>query len=367
MAEKLSVIILPDWISVSRETILRAALYFDEVYLDAFLPQINRGAQPDGSMSLKFSHFSVVDSELKDLAKAGVLQNVPQDAEHIITELSSRKLSLSVRKAVADSMIQGTSLLSASLLEIAATGVTGEIKVTAPYQFRITDPADLDDSRVELGICLHLASLSKMIGVCLGSDIRPLVDRPEHARLISQLAKEFPSVSNALGIEIPSFESKHSAVALKVLEDSLPDLRPRAAEDLLALRDEMKSELIAFRTEIAKLATTITSEIWEDGFEYEVEQLVARDVRPSIQLLKRRLGSPSKRMIKHLVSDWKSIATTTSVPLAAWLMNGASLPWAILGGASAGLGVAALKAKVEEWSMRSESAFTLILEAQKRL
>ncbi len=48
-------------------------------------------------------------------------------------------------------------------------------------------------------------------------------------------------------------------------------------------------------------------------------------------------------------------------------MQSAQLPWAILGGLSAGLGLAALKAKVEEWSTKGDSAFTFVIEAERRL
>lgn len=67
-----------------------------------------------------------------------------------------------------------------------------------------------------------------------------------------------------------------------------------------------------------------------DSFEYEVQEIVARDVIPSIEQLKRRLASPPKRVVKHLVSDWQAIVTGVGVPLSVWLMTGVTLPWSIL-------------------------------------
>lgn len=261
MAKKLKVITLPDSTSVSRETILRAALYFDEVYLPCFVPTDTKVL--DGSLKVTISPFPWMYKELRVLQDAGVLRDVPlTNSPNPVESFSSRELSISLREAVAKSMKQGTSLFAACYLSISPPGAVPaeKIELQIPYQFTIDDPSYIDDPKVELAICLHLVSFFQMLGFCADGEIKSLVDHPEHARLFTYLAKEFPAVARALGIEIPSFEAKHTGVALKILEDCLPDLRPGSAEDILVLREAMKDELAFFRAEVGRLATTISSQ-----------------------------------------------------------------------------------------------------------
>ena len=231
----------------------------------------------------------------------------------------------------------------------------------------INDLADIDPS-IEMAFILHIISFLRMLSACSTGKAIPLTNNSAHSDLLTELANYFPTVARVLGArDISSLIPKQNAIAIKVLEETLPNLEVSNAQDILYLREEMKDELLAFRVETGRLATAIESQPWEPNFQKEVEILIAKEVQPSLISLKRRLQNPSKRMLAHLVSDWKSIATSASVPISAIVMTNASLPLSILAGVATGVGIAAIKTKVEEWNSKQESCFTFLMEAAKCL
>src|SRR5262249_41637712 len=152
-----------------------------------------------------------------------------------------------------------------------------------------------------------------MLEVCSDGNASPLVSNAAHVNLLRELAKEFPSIANALGFKGASaLLTKQHSMAMKILEETLPSVEVVNPVDILYLRDEMKDELLSFRTEVGRLTTMIESEPWEKNFQREVEAIVAKEVKPTFDQLRRRLTYPSKRMLSHLVSDWKSIATSAT-------------------------------------------------------
>lgn len=371
-----SVVALPDAWSLSTQTILKAALYFDEIYLESFFPVLDRTSMEGESLVFVARPWLSDDPDLAELRSANVIRPVPPSTPFIVTSFSTEELSSSLQQAISESLRDSSSLLVASTLSIfqafqafqasqAASAVTTTIR--PPFSYSPKDPKNLDSPEFRFAICLHLLTVFRQLGVCASRAASPLLGGRPQASLLEALAREFPSVAKALGIQDSALLPKTSAVGMEVLRATLPDIRVRDPRGILALRDELKDELMAFRAELGRLSTEISSNPWDLEFQRELEVLVAREVQPAIARLNSRLAKPSRRILKHLVSDWQAIAAGAVVPLSVFLISNATLPWAILGGVSAGLGIAALKAKVEEWSAKSESAFAFLFEARKRL
>lgn len=371
MKNKLSVFTVPDAIAVSDSTILQAALYFDEIYVNSFYP-ILRGRDSEThalEYEIKPAPLTPILSSLQD---AGVVKRLSTDqlfkGKVFPVDLSSRKLPLSIRREIAESLEGGADFLTSFFLSSLGSELEKKITLPLPYCFSIEDPSSLENSKFELAICTHLTTIFGMLELGLSKSLTPLCGRKAHVATLMALAKEFPKVAKALRMEnASSLLHKQNVFAQRILEDTLPEVRVKHPEDILYLRDELNDELQAFRTEVARLSTELSSSPWEQTMEEEMQRLIATNVKPAIMELRRRLGKPSKRLLKHLVSDWEAIAGSATVPITAIVMTNAQLPWALLAGVSAGLSIAALKAKVEEWSIKAESTFTFLIEAGARL
>ncbi len=372
MTQKLQVIALPD-AACAAPAILHACLYFDEVYLEAFAPselQLLPDEKPFGSLQLKLKP-ARLDPSLNPLLDAEVVRRLSTGNKTIAAPssaalcFSSRELPLELREAIAASLGQGTDILTAALFSLANKH---RPPVRLPRRLSFSDPSNLDDPSFELAICTHVASTTAIFALGQSNSFTPFVAHKAHARLLSAMAESFPSIARAFGVESPELLSiRHATLAQTILQEFLPDVRVKAAEDILALREELKTELSRFRAEVGRLSTILRNEPWADGLRVEIETLMMREVRPAVADLRNRLAKPTQRIVKHLVSDWKTLASGSALSLAAVLMPNVQLPCAILGGISAGIGVAALKAKVEEWSTKSDSAFTFVLEVEKKL
>jgi hypothetical protein len=92
-----------------------------------------------------------------------------------------------------------------------------------PNSIIIKHPLELDNPAVEIIICQHLLCIFVMLGVCASSKASPLVRNTVQMDLLTELAKDFPAVTQALNVkETSSLIPKQNALALKILEDILP-------------------------------------------------------------------------------------------------------------------------------------------------
>ncbi|MDQ3816324.1 MAG: hypothetical protein M3362_01375 [Acidobacteriota bacterium] len=363
MYTPLKATVFPDLHAFGIDSILKAALYFDAVYADSFSFRLTKLPQSEdnkfGAYNLDMDPVIYEVEPLQDLINEGVI--LPQPSIVAFDSFSGQQLPLSLREKITESLKVAPSFPSYQL------GLFDQVP-HKEYSIINNDLTDLDNPSVELASILHIISFLKMLSACSTGKAIPLTNNLAHSELLIELANYFPTVARVLGTrDISSLLPKQNAVAIKILEEMLPNLVVSNAQDILYLREEMKDELLVFRAEAGRLATTVESLPWEPNFQKEVETLVAKEVMPSLISLKRRLQNPSKRMLAHLVSDWKSIATSASVPISAIVMTNASLPLSILAGVATGLGIAAIKTKVEEWNVKQESSFTFLMEAAKRL
>lgn len=366
MSTAKGVICLPDATGLPKEAILQAALYFQNVYLEAYTPEISGLSLEGRNLRFACQSWFPPDEDLTVLKDAEVLLSVPKGPITLIHSFSSRKLPSSLRHAVADSLADSTALLAACMAILPVPIHKRHKTFQLPFSYSVGDPDDLSNPQLEMMICLHLASIFRLLGVCALGQATPLVGSQAQSRLLFSLASEFPEVAKALGLSDRSLLPKQHAIATEVMRTTLPNVRVRHPEQILSLRQELKDELERLRAELGRLSAMVSSCPWEPEFQREVERLIAKEVVPAVAELNSRLSHPSKRIIKHLVSDWKTIVAGTAVPLSAFIVTGANLPWAILGAVSAGLGLAALKAKVEEWAIETESAVTYLFEARKK-
>lgn len=366
MRKAISAVVLPDLFSAGLDPVLRAGLYFDCVYADSFaflIKDIHPSEQDSELFEAKLELVSQLPryKVLKELVDAGVILPCPLPERCLFEPFSTYDLSSTLIKKTAESLKAGASLAT-------YFGLRHTMKAPSPGSIIIKDPADLSDTGAHLAIGFHLLSILRMLTVCSTHGATPLTNNEAHSGLLVELANSFPSVAKALGMEDSvSFISKQDALAIRILEETLPPVRVEKPADVLQLRQEMRDELLAFRAEVGKLSTLIASQPWEPGFQQEIERIVARDVKPAFHALRRRLQDPTKRMLSHLVADWKSIVTSAAIPVAALVLKGAPLPLSILAGLCSGMGIAALKSKVEEWSAKRNSALTFLVEASKKL
>jgi hypothetical protein len=372
MDKPLSVITVPDLFALEVDTVLRAALYFDSIYADSFLVEVDspRSGEPQ-QLHPKKKVFTLVPQlakfekfeNLTELVDAGVILPPPRENISVETLIVSPELPLPLRRQIADSLREGASLLSYAISDLPRKA---GVDFKDPHSIVIEDVSKLDNRVVELTIGFHLVSIFTMLGVCASGKANHLVSNLVQNDMLLGLAKNFPAVARALGgKEVSSFIPKQNALAIKILEELLPSIKVRNAADILYLRYDMKDELVAFRTEVGRLTTMIESEPWDSRFHREVQNIVAKEVKPSFIDLKRRLQHSSKRMLAHLVSDWQSIAPSAVAPITAYVMTNSSLPLSILAGIATGLGIAALKTKVEEWSVKKSSSLTFLIKASK--
>jgi len=368
MAKELLTVAFPDIFSAGIDTVLKAALYFDGVYADAFSPTFGEFKIKEkpidgeyGSMSVKLDSQLKSSGLLKELVEANVVRSFPSESLNTFQNFSTRELPANIRQATADSLREGACFLAHMMGQ----------KYHLPSPRRgvlIPDPLDLNDTYGDILIGFHLIGVFSMLSVCNFANTSPLINAMAHAQLLVELTKQFPSVAHALNIESnKSLEVKTDALAATVLNEVLPAIKPRSAIDILYLREEMAPELESLRAEMGRLATIVESEPWLPPFEKEVQEIIAKEVRPAFASLRRRLSHPSKRMIKHLISDWKAISASVVLPVTTCVITAAPAVWAILAGVAGGLGIAALKAKAEEWETKTNSSLAFLIEAEKRV
>jgi hypothetical protein len=363
MTDDLSVIVLPDAAAVSSDSILYACLYFDKVYLHAFEPVLTAGEGGKTlKMKLKQAH---LDSWLRPLREAGIVGQTCGVRTGELRGFTSQELPLALREAIAASLSAGADLLTTTLLS-RLDGRAGPLLL--PYTPVFENPGNLNNAQFELAVCSHLISTLEVLAIGQNSALTPFTGHMSHAHLLTAIARAFPMVAKSLGLnDADLLAARHAAFAQSVLEETLPVVRVRVPEDILGLRETLQDELQRFRAEIGKLATSLTKNPGDEPFRAEALTLAAKEIRPAIADLRRKLAKPGRRIAKYLISDWTTVASGSALPMAAILMKSAQLPWAILGGLCAGLGLAALKARVEEWSTKESSAFTFVIEAERRL
>lgn len=368
MINELLTVTVPDVFSAGVDTVLKAALYFDGVYADAFsatFGEFKKKEKPTdddfGSLSVELGSQLKRSGLLRDLVNAKVVRPCPTKGWTAFQNFSTRDLPLEIRHAAAVSLRDGASFIAYTLGR--------ERRMPSPHRgVLIPDPSDLNDAASDILIGFHLISIFAMLSVCDVAHAVPLVNTMKHAQLLVELAKHFPSVARALNVTQSEFlKLKTNAIAATVLRDTLPPVKPRSITDILALREQMAPELESFRAEMGRLATMIESEPWVPSFEKEVQEVVAKEVKPAFASLRRRLAHPSRRMMKHLIPDWKAISAYVVLPVTTCVFTAAPATWSILAGVAGGLGIAALKTKAEEWENKDSSSLAFLIEAERRL
>jgi hypothetical protein len=367
MHEGISTVVLPDLDHTGLESILQAALYFDKIYADSLTFIIESIARPKEEGRWAWAKVRPVSrlsryEALRDLVSAEVILPWQPIKQPISLEpLSLWDFSVTLKHRIAESLGASRSLGS-------DTAVGLQIESARPRKIIVKDPNDLNDPDAFVVTELYLVTVLSMLCLCDSHGATPLTDHEAHANLLLELANSFPSVAKMLGMRHPSsLALRQHALAIRILEETLPPVCVRRPSDVLELREEMRTQLLSFRAEVGKLSTLIASQPWEPRFQQEVDTIVVRDVKPAFFELRRRLQDPTKRMLSHLVADWKAIATSAAVPVTALVLKGAPLPLSILAGLCSGLGIAALRSKVEEWSAKRNSALTFLVEASKKL
>jgi hypothetical protein len=388
MADQLAVIIAPDLVSADQQSVLNAALYFDVVYADCY--SFSRTANADqpvvsrGAGELEFSLESQFNSwgSFAALRDAQILRRPPDaDRMNYATVEFGDVLPAPLQELVAKS-IRGGAVLSVVEWVIKAVLARSRVKSAdtpesaSRTRLEITLPANIDVDTLTsdvpaptraLALSFQLATMLNTLELSAVCSATPLFGAPINAELAHAVALQFPAIAAGLGrSRFGTIPWNHAALATTVLNDALLDIQVRDAEDILALRELLGPELTAFRAELGRLTVLMRSQPWQDEFITDAEAIIATNIRPQLTALERRLAKPSRRILKHLVSDWKSVSAASLLPFSACVVQGGDVAWATLAGICAGLGVAAIQAKLEEWSIRDESALTFLVEARSK-
>lgn len=129
----------------------------------------------------------------------------------------------------------------------------------------------------------------------------------------------------------PEYKTGFSGFSLAAL--TLPNLELASFEDVLELRLALAEELIAFRERMTVLAEHIRKEIWEPGFDAEIERINRHDIQPIVRSLQLKLESSRNEVVLRVLKNMVSVPTGLSILATIW----AGLPPLLIMAVTAGL------------------------------
>jgi hypothetical protein len=156
-------------------------------------------------------------------------------------------------------------------------------------------------------------------------------------------------------------DTKTNLTAVNIISETVPVLAGADIADVLEFRDQNKGALETFRVEMAKLATEIKVNFWDDDFYKEVVDITDSIVKPSIQNLKASAESTKEKFTRILSKG----AKISSLPIIVSVIPGSNPELALVAGA----GVFALDEYLERQKRKREkqkNGFVYLFEAQKR-
>ncbi len=174
-------------------------------------------------------------------------------------------------------------------------------------------------------------------------------------RMTSALSRRMPSTLEHAG--------KSYRVAQKAISASCPDLSSLTAYDILRLRQCCKEELQDFRVEIAKLAAAVSGP-GDEISDTLIDDIVSREVVPSISHLARRLKALKEELPWRLLDRFSSLPSIAS--LAVTYVMGLP-PYA---GLALAAGIAStsavLRQRSEEKKLRLENGLSFLLRLREK-
>lgn len=136
-----------------------------------------------------------------------------------------------------------------------------------------------------------------------------------------------------------------------------------SVKKILKFRRDHADELGRFRTKIAELTKTISSDQPLDRLRQQVEDIYINDVRPAMNSLKKGLtDSKIKWSTKNFLKVAFFSTSSTSVPLA---LIGLSVPYALLVGAGISLIASAILYNREKSEKLRQNPFSYLLAAKR--
>lgn len=364
--------------------ILRAALYYDEVYY--LQPGIFAPPQPLDEEAIE--SWPQIDDSLRLLHEEEVIRETSGDllgvSHHFIPGHGSQVRDRENRETLIENIIADLedehlrrltdkhprvawSFPNLQFIGIAASGIFFDVaerrkraveveyltsRNLLPKEFSrkitVRDPSELESRLLAKGrndeallVPFHVGQ-SLMINIALLAAQRleatPMTDSSIHHLFMSrkmQRLQEDPETLEWLRDHDFFRRGRSEGLAHKVIELALPDIQPLSAEKVLSIRENCFDQLVAFRTEMARLATEIEVAPWERDFNHRIEDLVDSKVRPALLDVHHRLRDLEKNLGIRVI---EKVAGATPLTVATTLFAGVPLDIAL----AAGIGVGAL-------------------------
>lgn len=90
-----------------------------------------------------------------------------------------------------------------------------------------------------------------------------------------------------------------------VINHLLPTIFPKSFEDAIEIRQLLSDYLVPFRESMAQLTSRVQYDDNYRYFEEQIYQIVRGELEPSLREIESVLKKPTKRILKHLISDSK--------------------------------------------------------------
>ena len=142
------------------------------------------------------------------------------------------------------------------------------------------------------------------------------------------------------GMSGPASRGKHVRLAARLFE-RLPTFDDLSVAEVLAVRRDLDSHLVRFRSSMIRFSEEITTAVWDRDFDRDAEHVILRDVEPALLELEEAIRENGLwgRLARKLVDHRTTLATGS---LALVLSEWAALPSVVLRLLGVGLPAATL-------------------------
>lgn len=333
----------------SVELLCQATLYFDEIYIihpgsgvlssqNQRYPYGEKDIEAAKRYMMKYNNFTNRLAEFDrisyDLKSEEILHAIPpqmQNDPHFIEYITS-------------------DLRNEEFIKIADKEWTEPVFIAAkkmePILPLIGDSIDFKNIKEELDFRANYANLHskdskelfmpKAFGV---KEVNPRLAASiliNHAYLLSDKYNLIPFTDNDLSIRLLNSKLKKmsemdgfvdykkqidltsSTLAIKVLEEYLPNFKFKNISDALEARYKLKDQLEEFRYSMNVFASEITESQFDSNFLLKVENTISSKVRPAVKELELKIRKSKDDFINKCIGNIK----TSSIPIAASIFAG---------------------------------------------
>lgn len=168
--------------------------------------------------------------------------------------------------------------------------------------------------------------------------------------------------------QLERFRFRREQDGYKIMSQSIvenvPAFERASFNDILHLRQHCSDELMAFRQEVKKLATSLSEGVSDDEKAKEIQAIVSKEINPIIVELERKVRLSRRKWAQKLIEKTTSVQTVAS--LASTVFIGLPLQYGLLAAATLAGVQTGLEVYFDIQEIKTSNGLSFILRLRER-